>query len=812
MLKNFLKIALRSLLKHKLYTGISLIGLIVGLTCCLLAFFYVKDELQYDAFHQDAPRIYRVALERIYPDHRSFFATIPSSFAPAISREMPEVATTLRMWKSSEPILVRKGESTFEESGFVFADSTFFRLFSFHLVAGDPQTVLRQPRSVVLTQTAAQKYFGSENALGKTLQTDFGTLSVTGICRDAPQQSHFDFDMVASWQAIPFPVPEPNYMYFNAYTYLLLNPGADARALEAKLPTLVQKYASGQIERQLGVSYAAYQAAGNGYRYFLQPLSSIHLQSHLEGELGTNGSLLYVSIFVLTAVLLLFIAVMNTINLTTARSMSRAREVGIRKVLGAEPVHIGLQFLLESTLLCLISALFAAIAARLMLPLLNDWAGKSVQLNWQEAGYTLVGLFLLTLGAGVASGVYPAFVMAAFRPLQVLKGRFNSSAKGIWLRNGLVGFQFFVSTSLLIGMLVVFRQVQFMREGNAGFTKERVMILNRVDHLTDSLADRRQVLRQHLEGLPQVQMVGMGNPVPGRPSFGFQFRSAGKNEVFTLRGMIAEEHLIRTLGIKMTAGRGFSRHFTDTYSLLLNQTAVKELGLKDAVGKQLQMVHPSDSSQNRPYTIVGILEDFHFQSLHESITPLAVLHTSNPLAFTPFMAIKLHPGAVPEAVMGKVKAIWRQVAPDQPFSYSYLEQDWNRLYQQEQRWGELFTFFAVVTLLLACGGLYGLAAFLVHQRRREVSVRKLFGAASPHLFLLLSKRFVNVVLVAVGLAAVVIHFAIRQWLSSFAYRVSLRADVYVIPIGLILLLTLVTISYHLVKTIRTNPATALREE
>ncbi|MBD0254659.1 MAG: ABC transporter permease, partial [Cytophagales bacterium] len=637
MLKNYLKVIWRGLRRNPLYAGVSVAGLSLGLFCGLLACVYVRYELSFDHFSPADDRTYRLAVERIYPDHVVGLAAVPSSYARVIRQEVPGVESTVRLCPIPEGMTIKLGGLNRKEESVLFADSTFFRFFSLPLVAGHPDQALLHPFSAVLTEETARKYFGNGPALGRTLVTPEGSFLVTGICKQPPEKAHFRFNLVASWNSLPFLVIEPNFLFFNAHTYLRLSPGTRPARVEAALPALVDKYAAGHVERHFGIPYADYRRAGNGYRYFLQPLRSIHLHSHLESELRANGSATYVYLLGASAALLLLIAGLNYVNLATARALERAREVGVRKVLGAGPSQVRWQFLGEAVTVCLASWVLALAAAKVFAPLLGGWSGEPIDLPWaQVPGYAAAGA-VVAAGVGALAGLYPAGVMASFRPVRVLKGRQGGLDRGWRVRNHLVALQFFVSVGLLTGMLVVFRQVRFMREENLGFDKEQVLVLEGADVLTDSLADRRAVLREKLLALPGVRSAGYCNPPPGQPTLGYQFRSEGGREVIASRGMAMDEWAVATLGLRVKEGRAFSKAFRDQYSVLLNEAAVREFNLARPVGTRLRMIHFNDTTRNAWYTVVGVLKNFHFQSMHQPVSSLVVLHASNPEASTPYL-------------------------------------------------------------------------------------------------------------------------------------------------------------------------------
>jgi len=811
MLTNYLKLTWRNLRRNPLYAGVSIGGLSLGLFCCLLACVYIRHELSYDRFSPADDRTYRLAVERIYPDHVVGLAAVPSSYARVIGQEVPGVEATVRLQPLAEGMTIKLGGTTRKEAGVLFADATFFRFFSLPLVAGDPDAALRHPFSVVLTEETARKYFGNRPALGQALVTPEGSFLVTGICKAPPAAAHFTFNLVASWNSLPFLTIEPNFLFFNAHTYLRLSPGTDAGRVTAALPALVDKYAAGHVARHFGISYADYRRAGNGYRYFLQPLRSIHLHSHLESELAANGSATYVYLLGASAALLLLIAGLNFVNLATARALGRAREVGVRKVLGAGPGQLRGQFLAEAVTICVAGWLPALAAGKGLAPVLGQWSGANIGLPWpQVPAYAAAGM-VVALAVGGLAGLYPAAVLASFRPVQVLKGRQGGVGRGWRVRNHLVAGQFFVSVALLTAMLVIFRQVRFMREENLGFDKEQVLVLPGTDVLTDSLGDRRGVLREQLLALPGVRGAGYCNPVPGEPTLGYQFRTEGGREVIACRGMVMDEGTVGALGLAVKEGRAFSEAFADRYSVLLNEAAVRELDLSQPVGTRLRMIHFNDSTRNAWYTVVGVLRNFHFQSMHQPVRSLVVLHGAHADAGTPYLSVRLAPHD-PGRTVERIRAEWRRVTPGAPFSAYFLDQAWDRLYRREAQWGQLFTFFAAVTGLLAGAGLLGLSAFLAGRRQQEISLRKLYGASAPALLLLLGGGFLRLVLGAAVAAVAVAGYGMHRWLEGFPYRIPLDWRVLLPPLAVALVVGLLTMGYYLLRSIRENPARVLKEE
>ncbi len=818
MIKNYLKIAIRSLNKQKEYAIINIAGLSIGMAVCMLITLFVIDELSYDNFHKNGDNIHRLALERMYPDHSTYYAMIPHSFADVMPVDFPEVKSTCRINANVANIIMRyddkKGnELVFEEARFFHADSNFFDFFSFKLLQGNPKEVLQKPASIVISLTSAARYFGDKDPIGKVLDTDLGEYTVTGVFEDMPENSHINCDFLGSFNSLPF-AKNLNYMAFSACTYLELIPDASRQALEAKLPKMVETYAAAQVEDRLKISFKAYQEAGNGYRYFLQPLSDIHLKSNLEGELGTNGNLAYVYIFISIAIFILIIASINFMNLATAKSADRAKEVGIRKVMGSNKKQLIKQFLSESVVISSISLLIAIVFVTIALPYFNQLFNKSININLFSNPFSIPILLLFTIIVGLLAGLYPAFVLSAYNPVSVLKGKLINSAKGSWLRSGLVIFQFFISIILIAGILAIYNQMSFLQNKNLGYDKDQVLIIDRAA----ALGEQWQAFNKEVNNVQGVKKIGHTSAMPGSPSaffFGIQFQPKGSSEVLTTKGMIIDDHLMDVLKLEVIEGRGFSPAIDDSLSVLLNESAARTLGLEDPIGAQIasQTNNPlANANTDIHYTIVGIVKDFNFQSLRDQISPLVILNPGfeNPVGFGT-VAIKIE-GENLKATIAAIENKWDIITGNEPFTYSFLDEDLNANYKAEQNSGRLLTIFTGLAILIACIGLFGLAAFIGQQRTKEIGIRKTLGATTTELVVMLSGDFAKLVLVAIIVAVPVSWYLINEWLQNFAYSTTLSVWIFVIAGGSALLVALLTVSYQAIKSAIVNPIKSLKTE
>jgi putative ABC transport system permease protein len=816
MIQNYLKVALRNLLKRKGYSIINILGLAIGISVCLLIVLFIKNETSFDREQQKGDRIYRMVVDRKYPGRGTSYSFIPQSYAAAVKLECPEVEEAVRIFFNNGGSTELTYENRrFEEKRVFFVDSNFFKLFSAKFLAGDPVNALAKPNATVLTESAAIKYFGTvANAPGKMLQPEGDNnppLEVTGVCADWPENSHFLFDvLITTVGGRNF--EDVNYVNFAAHTYLLLNKNSQPAAVQAKFPKIIEKYAAGNIERSFAMSFKQFQSAGNGYNYYLQPLPQIHLISHLEGELRPNGSMQSIYIFSIVAVFILLLACINFINLSTARSMERAKEVGIRKTFGSEKKSLILQFLSESTLLCALSTLLSGGIVWLLLPLFNQISGKSLQLIDLFTVQNILLLLLFSLLTGVIAGLYPAFVLSSFKPIVVLKGKFKSSSYGFALRNGLVIFQFSISVILIICTIIVNSQMRYMTSDQLGFKKDHTIIIER----TDLLNDQTKAFKNEVMKIAGVENISGSSSLPGLSNyFGVSWQERGSTEPMTGRGIITDDAHAATLALDLKEGRFFSKEFpTDSLSIVLNEKAVSELGLKKPIGTRLTspdaLFNGADGSQYL-YTVIGVVKDFHYQSLHTEITPLIFTNASkfNDVAF--MTAVKIKSDNFESAITA-LETTWKKFVKGRPFQYTYLDKTVARQYLAEATTQKIFTFFSSLAIFIACLGLLGLAAYATQQRMREISIRKVLGASSGNIVLMLSADFLKLVLIAAIIAFPVAWWSMYNWLQGFAYRIDIGWQAFLIAGVGALVVALLTISFQAFKAAVSNPVKTLKAE
>ena len=806
MYKNYLNTAIRNLGRHKGYSFINVAGLALGMACCILILLWVQDELSYDRYHKNADRLYRVVVKGRMSNREINFSTSPAPLAKALMDEFPEVLQAARFLRSRN-VLIGHQEKQFNEGFILYTDPNFFDMFSIPLIKGDPQNVLRAPNSLVITQKAALKYFGNQDPVGKTLtfngQTDF---RVTGLAANVPSNTHFHSDFFASLASIPDSRSQ-NWFSNPYHTYIVLKEESSPGELQAKLPGIITKYMGPIAKKVMGITLQEFRSSGNAFGYFLQPVIGIHLHSDLEYELEPNGSFVYVCIFSLIALFILVIACINFMNLATARSASRAKEVGVRKVLGSDRWMLIQQFLTESVLLSLLSLALAVGIVVLLQPVFNSLSGKHLDIAAYGGRVLLPGLLAVILLAGIFAGSYPAFFLSAFKPVSVLRGIVKTGRKSAGLRNGLVVFQFSISIVMLVGTFVVYHQLDYMRNKRLGFEKEQLLVIQRAG----SLGQDKEAFRNEMVQSGGVENVSYSNGIPGRHlgDFTHVAEGASAEDMVRMFLLFADFDYLDTLRMEMIEGRYFLKNRpADRNSVILNETAAAALGMENPVGKRI--IRGSLSSGGSEFfTIIGIVKDFHFESLHRKIRPIAVYLL--PAEDARYASVRIRAENIPRT-LAFIANKWNKFVPGKPFEYFFLDDDFDRLYRAEKKVGKLFSAFAVLAVLVACLGLFGLASFTAEQRTKEIGIRKVLGASVPDIVTLLTKEFSRWVLLSNMIAWPVAYFATNRWLQNFAYRTRIGPWVFLLAASAALFIAMITVSFQALKAATANPAIVLKYE
>jgi putative ABC transport system permease protein len=806
MIRNYFKIAWRNLVLHKAFTFINIVGLAVGLATCLLIVLFVGHELSYDRYHARADRIYRMTIFGQIGGKEIKVAQVSVPAGPTLAHDYAGVEAVTRM-SAEGTFIVKRDHESFKEEQVVFSDSNFFEVFSIPLLKGNPKTVLTEPQTMVITQTIARKYFGDRDPIGQTLTLGTrGLFRVTGVCADVPSNTHFHFNMFGSLRSTEL---RDTWLTSGITTYIVLQPGYSINQLEAKIPELVKNHIGTEVQQLLGMSLSEFLKKGNSFGFRFQPITSIHLGSDLEQEMEANGDIKYVYIFSAIAVFILLVACINFMNLSTAGSAGRAKEVGIRKVLGSIQRQLVGQFLSESVLLTFMALVLALVIVGLALPGFNQLSGKQFELSALTKGWMLPGIGLSALFIGLLAGSYPAFFLSAFKPVSVLKGnRFLAGFRSGWLRNSLVTVQFVVSIGMIIGTMVVYQQLHFIQNKKVGFDKDQVLILQD----TYTLDKKINAFKAELTKLAQVQDVTMAGYLPAgvsnNGSDGFQPDNGDPQSTpYREKSYYIDENYLSTLGIGLSQGRNFSKAFpSDSVAILINEAAVKRFGWKKPVGQRLWTIGNGSPESHRLYTVVGVVKDFHFESMHQHIAPLVMFYGQDNYQ----MALRIRTTDMP-GLLKTLEQKWK-AQTDNPFAYSFLNDRFNKMYQSEQRVSRLFVIFAGLTVIISCLGLFGLAMFTAQQRTKEIGVRKVLGASVASVVALLSKDFLKLVLIAILIASPIAWYAMNRWLQDFAYKVDLSWWVFALAGLLAIGIALLTVSFQSIKAALMNPVKSLRSE
>ncbi|MET0637976.1 MAG: ABC transporter permease [Chitinophagaceae bacterium] len=806
MFKSYLKIAWRSIWRNKGLSLIHILGLSLGLATCLLIVLFIRHELSYDKFNTNASRIYRVVFNGRMQGGEIHEANVMPAVASTFKRDFPEIEEAVRIRGYGTP-RVNYGEKVFRSDRLAFADPAIFRVFTFPFIKGDPNTALQSPNTVVISSTVAQRYFGSDNALGKTLLIgdQREPYLVTAVMEDMPANGHFHFDILASMTGLD-EAKLPTWMTSGFFTYLLLPEGTDYKHLESRIQPMVGKYIGPELEKTMGLSYSDFTSKGNRLGFTLQPISEIHLHSNLTAEFEPSGDIQYVYIFGIVAVFMLLIACINFMNLSTAGASRRAKEIGIRKVMGSVRLQLIGQFLLESMMITIIALIFSLALVYLAIPSFNQLAGHNLSRQLASDPSIIGWLVFFGLLTGLLAGSYPAFYLSSFNPIRVVKGKLTTGKKTLGLRSGLVVFQFFISISLIVGTIIVYQQLFFIRNTKLGYNKDQVLVI----HEPYWLRDNQAAFRKKLLDDPRVISVTSSGFLPAGPSNINNFLAYPDNQSTVLIKSLqyeVDEHYIPTLGMQMKKGRNFSPLFgADSTAVILNETAAKIYGWEEnPEGHTITSVN--NESQRIPYHVIGIVKDFHFKSLHEPITPLVMTLGYNGNA----LIAKVNSADV-TGLLASINQYWRSFQPEQPMAYSFLDERFEATYRSEKNIAAILGIFSALTILVACLGLLGLAMFTAEQRTREIGIRKVLGADPAGIVALLSKDYVRLVLIGFAIASPVAWMVMNRWLQDFAYRVTISWWVFALSAVFALLVAIVTVSSQAIRAANANPVKSLKAE
>ena len=802
MIYNYIKIAFRNIRRQKFYSLINISGLAIGMACFILIILFINHEFSYDNFHRNADNIYRVAVEAQINEDFLNVAVSAGPLAPEMEKCFPEVVKATRLDSENESVLISYNDRKFYENKLIYADTGFFQIFSFKMLRGNPSTALSEKYSLVFTESTAKKIFCDEDPFGKIVRyNDKYNLMVTGIVEDPPDNSHIDFNLIISFKTLrdfPFAERLDRWGSMNFLTYIQIIENYDHQKLEEKLPEF--------ISSRMGENLDTLAAQGIRFDPYLQPLKKIHLHSHLLGELQTNGDINYVYIFLAIAIFILIIACINFVNLATARSTKRAKEVGLRKTLGANKSDLIIQFIGESVMLSFFALLISMILIEIALPTFNELTGKNlVFLNLQNWPFVIF-LFIFAFFVGVFAGLYPAFYLSSFQPIVVIKGRIQSGAGRSFFRNALVIFQFFISITLIISTIIIIQQFHYLKNIYPGFEKEQVIIVPLRENKT---AVERKAMKNEFLRLPQVKSVSFASNYPGTQigKWGCSPEGTGSESNQWIVALISiDEDYIETLEMKLLRGRNFSIDGkTEEKKILINETLANKAGWKDPVGKRIYI---GERNEENKYTVIGLVEDSHFSSLREPIE--SMIFILDPQRKNTLL-IKTEAQNMPETIEA-LEEKWMQFEPSKPFDYFFLSNSFSELYSNEEKLARIFTYFTVLTIIIACLGLFGLSSFTIEQRTKEIGVRKVFGATTGNLIFRLSVSFVRLVLIANIIAWPVAYYFMSRWLHNFAYPVNISFEIFILAGFISIIIALLTVFFIALKAASTNPINTLRYE
>lgn len=804
MIRNYLKIAWRNLLKNKTFGAINLFGLVTGLTTCLLIFLYVSDELSFDRYHKNASQIYRIDNEIKFNGTHNNMAVCPPQMGVVFKTSFPEIENYVRLrWRSS--LLLKKDGQTELIERVAFADSTLFNMFSLKALSGNLASALSEPNGIVLTEKTALQFFNNTNIVGQSFVTDHKTYKITAVIENIPKQSHFNFDVFVPMSDDP-DSKATTWLSENYNTYILLRKDANLARLQAKMAKLNHEKLNLELKSVINKSLDEFLQSGGLANISLMPILDIHLKSHKIGELDGNGNPDNVYIFSVIGFLILLLASFNYTNLSTAVATNRAKEVGMRKVMGSSKLSIIVQFLSESLVLSFVALFISYVLLALLLPTFNHLANKSLVFQDILQPQLIVSSLVLMLILSLFSGAYPAFFISSFVPSQVLKGKTTKGFKSGWFRNSLVVFQFSITIILLIGTIVIYRQLNFINSKDIGYNRDQVLVLRNMEVLNT----QAESFKKELNNISGVESVSKSGYLPSnyyRNSNTF-FQNTAADGSVSMQSWTVDEAYIPTLGMQLIKGRNFSKEFgTDSSKVILNEVAAKKFGGNDILGKKIYTLQDINTKVMIAYTVVGIIKDFNFSNLRHEVTPLALFFGENLGSISVKVSSQNLPGLI-----SQIEAKWKARVPGQALNYSFMDEDFNRQYEADQKTGKIATSFAVLAILIASLGLLGLVLYAVELRTKEIGIRKVLGASISSVYALLTREFIVLVVVAMVLAFPIAYYLMQRWLQDFVYRINIEWWVFAVAGTFTIAVALLTVSYQAIKAALMNPVKSLKSE
>ncbi len=806
---NHIKISYRNLIRNKVYSGINIIGLSIGIASIVLIGIYINFETSYDKYYKDSDRIYRVALNRIYPTRTKDFGTSAINLSTVLKTNYPQVEEATRLhrlfFQNEIPVEIVEEEKTFIETRFLFADSLFFNVFSHKFLHGDPRTCLDDAESVVLSESTAIKYFGKTDILDKTINWGEASFKVTGVFEDIPDNSHIHFDLLGSISFLNFlenAIRTDNWTSPWVYTYIKLKTGADPSSLEEQFEEMVDRYGHASIASGVGANW---KENGHAFEYFLQPLGSIHLHSQLDVEVEPNGNISYIYVLAAIAFFILAISSINFINLSIARSTERAKEVGIRKVLGSYRSSLINQFLIESILTCLLASTIGIAILYFFIPDFNDYLGTHLTFGVLSNPLVIAVVVGFIFLIGILAGLYPAVSFSSLRPTRILKGSYKSSEGGLLLRNVLITFQFLISIVMISGSIIAEQQMTYLRDKNLGFDKDNLLVIKQ----SHNVQDNYQAFLNNVGAIVGVERLGNASTLPGQ-FHGSQVYVVNDPEIPDIRVNTSsvDDNYIDAIGFNMIEGRKFSEEFNDSLSIIVNEATLRAMGVEKAVGYKFRS-GTRQEQENPEFTIVGVVEDYHFYSLHNEVSPMVIFNIQpGNVAINTIVRINSPNTSL---VITQIEEKWSELT-EAEFNFAFLDQELQRQYESDKNTASMFNIFTYIAIIMSCTGLFGLATYVVNQRSKEMSIRKVLGASIPHIIGVFTKQFMILIGLAFVIGTPLAYLALTQWLDSFAYHITIGVLTFVLAGLVTITLVFLTVSHQAVKLARVNPVKMLRSE
>jgi putative ABC transport system permease protein len=806
MLNNLIKHSLRSFKRQRTYIFINILGLSIGIACSLLIAIFVLNEASYDRYNIKKDRIFRLILNGKIGGQEVTGTSTPAVMGPTMAKEFPEIEDCLRMtgWG---PTVIEYNNLPFTEEHMIEADSSFFNFFSIPVLKGDPANLLNAPHKVVLSKSAAKKIFGEENPIDKPIKIGSDTVryTVSGVMGDIPGNSHFEANMIGSFMTNRR-ASEPTWLNNSFSTYLLLKPNSSYKTIDAKIPELLKKYVGPEIQKYTGISFEDFLAQGNKYRYFLQNLTDAHLDPSIQQEFKNASDPKYLIIFGSVAILIVLIAAINFMNLSTAQASRRAKEVGIKKISGSTRGMLITQFLSESFILSLISLIFALVIIKITLPYFNNLLGAKLTLGLINHWYTIPGLVLFTLVLSFLAGSYPALFLSSFNPDEILKGSVKNSQNNGRLRRILVVFQFTVSILLIIGTMIMFRQISYMLNKDVGFNKEQVIVINRAE----AVGIKMKSFKEAVKNIPGVVNISSSTAVPGRINNNNGYMIEGrKDETFLAVTNWADYNFLETYGMTLVSGRNFNESFsTDRGACLINETAIKDFNIIDL--NKVRFMEPEDSGKIRYIPVIGAVKNFNFESLRNPIGPYIIKFQNDDMLWG-YISVRLSARNYTKTI-SEIEKVWKEYVSNNPLQYYFVDEDFEQMYIQEKQNAQMAVIFSILAIFVAAIGLFGLTSFTVEQRTKEIGVRKAMGSSVSEIYLVISREVFILVSISALIAWPLIYYIAGKWLENFYYRINTGVFSLFAGLAIALGIALVTISYRIMKAARINPAQSLKYE